>query len=216
MGGIMHRGQSPVLCSVSALLLLIYRQSLFAHVPEIAATSDWATNDTIVFVEGQQDTLHAQPATSIDSLGVAEIGRFPERNIDRMIALFPGVVMQDNALFFRGGRSDETGTYVDGISITDVLRGRRGITISQDALSWLDVYTGNYGTGLGQGNSGLVNYGLRTGGSDISASLEYVSDNISLAGKSKAHSGSRRVGAYWYGHSEMIATLGYLAYLEST
>jgi hypothetical protein len=190
---------------IAAAVLLAYSpptftSTVFAH--------DSLTADTTSFVRAGKDSFGSPYSASTYPLDIEAIARFPERNIEHMVAIVPGVIMLDNTLFFRGGRSDETGSYLDGFSITDIVNGGRGITLSQDALYNIDIRTGNYSVGAGRGNSGVVNYSTRTGRPDISASLEYVTDNVTAAGKGKAFNGSKRLGAYWYGYNEIIATLG--------
>lgn len=46
-----------------------------------------------------------------------EIKNLPVRGIDNIIPLQSGVVVQDNNIFVRGGRMDETGYYVEGIPV---------------------------------------------------------------------------------------------------
>ncbi len=175
---------------------------------ETVVAHDSLTADTTSFVRAGKDSLGSSYSVSTYHLDVEEIARFPERNIEHMVAIVPGVILLDNTLFFRGGRSDETGSYLDGFPTTDIVNGGRGITLTQDALYSIDIRTGNYSVGAGRGNSGVVNYSTRTGEPDIAASLEYVTDNVIAAGKGKAFDGSKRLGAYWYGYNEIIATLG--------
>lgn len=198
-------------CRMSFLIIVATAGIRASSQPALTGTvfvHDSLTGDTTSFVRAGKGSLGSPYSVSTYPFDVEEIARFPERNIEHMVAIVPGVIMLDNTLFFRGGRSDETGSYLDGFPTTDIVNGGRGITLSQNALYSIDIRTGNYSVGAGRGNSGVVNYSTRTGEPDISASLEYVTDNMTAAGKGKAFDGSKRLGAYWYGYNEIIATLG--------
>ena len=45
------------------------------------------------------------------------------RGVNQIIALSPGVVLQDNTVFIRGGRQDEVGFYLEGVPITNKFGG---------------------------------------------------------------------------------------------
>jgi len=63
-----------------------------------------------------------------------DIEALPVRGVDNIIALTPGVVLQDNTIFIRGGRQDEVGYYLEGTSVTDPMVGGSRVTLVQDAL----------------------------------------------------------------------------------
>jgi hypothetical protein len=136
-----------------------------------------------------------------------DIGALPVRGINNIVALSPGVVLQDNTVFIRGGRQDEVGFYLEGVSITNPMLGGRAVNLVQDAVEEIQVQAGGYNAEFGGANSGIIQQQLRSGTSDIKASLHYVTDNLSFSGKSKAFDGKKRLGAYWYGYNELTATL---------
>jgi len=131
----------------------------------------------------------------------------PIRGIDNIIGLTAGVVLQDKTLFIRGGRQDEVGFYLEGASITDPVVGGRAVTIPQDAIEEIQVQSGGYTAEYGGANSGIVYTQVKSGTPDIKASIEYITDNISLKGKSDRFDGKKRLGAYWYGYNEFTGTL---------
>ncbi|HEX9006638.1 MAG TPA: TonB-dependent receptor [Bacteroidota bacterium] len=136
-----------------------------------------------------------------------DIASLPVRGINNILALSPGVVVQDNTVFIRGGRLDEVGYYLEGMSISNPMLGGRAVTLVQDAVEEIQVQAGGYNAEFGGANSGIVQQQLKTGTTDWKASAQYVTDNITFAPRSKALDGRQRLGTYGYGYNEFTGTL---------
>lgn len=149
-----------------------------------------------------KDNTNAVRITTSD-----DINALPVRGVNNIVGLTAGVVLKDNAVFIRGGRIDEVGYYLEGVSITNPMTGGRAVSISQDAIEEIQVRAGGYTAEFGGANSGIVRQQLKSGGSQMKASLEYITDNISFKSGKDAFDGKKRLGAYWYGYNEMSAVL---------
>ncbi len=136
-----------------------------------------------------------------------DISSLPARGINNIIALSPGVVLQDNTVFIRGGRQDEVGFYLEGVSITNPMVGGRAVTLVQEAIEEIQVQAGGYTAEFGGANSGIVQQQFKTGSSNLKASVHYITDNISLKSKDNAFDGKKRLGTNWYGYNEFTGTL---------
>jgi hypothetical protein len=137
-----------------------------------------------------------------------DIANLPVRGVNNIIAASPGVVLQDNTVFIRGGRQDEVGFYLEGVSITNPMLGGRAVTLVQDAIEEIQVQAGGYNAEFGNANSGIVQAQLKSGTPKVKASLDYATDNVGFQGKKAAFDGNKRLGANWYGYNELTATLG--------
>lgn len=131
----------------------------------------------------------------------------PVRGVDNIIGLTAGVVMHDKNIIIRGGRIDEVGYYLEGVSITNPMNGGRGISISQDAVEEIQIQSGGYTAEFGGANSGIVRQALKTGGSDLKASMEYITDNFTFKSRDNFFDGKKRLGAHTYGYNELSAVL---------
>jgi outer membrane receptor for ferrienterochelin and colicin len=136
-----------------------------------------------------------------------DIAAVPVRGINNILALTPGVVLQDNTVFIRGGRIDEVGYYLEGVSITNPMVGGRAVTLVQDAVEEIQVQAGGYNAEFGGANAGIVQQQLRSGTSTWKGSVQYITDNMAFASKKQAFSGSKRLGAYWFGYNEFTGSL---------
>ena len=137
-----------------------------------------------------------------------DLAALPVRGINNILATTPGVVVQDGAVFVRGGRLDEVGYYLEGMSITNPMLGGRAITLVQDAVEEIQVQAGGYNAEFGGANSGIIQQSLKSGTSNWKASGQYITDNISLKGRSRAFDGKKVLGANWYGYNEFTGTAG--------
>lgn len=149
-----------------------------------------------------KDNTNAIRVTTSD-----DIQAMPVRGINNLLATSAGVVIKDNVVHVRGGRFDEVGFYLEGVTVTDPVAGGRGVTLNQDALEEIQVQAGGYTAEFGGANSGIIRQSLKTGGSQLKASVEYITDNITFKSKKNAFDGKKRLGAYWYGYDELSAVL---------
>lgn len=136
-----------------------------------------------------------------------DIEALPVRGMNNIIGLTAGVVLKDNTIFIRGGRLDEVGFYLEGVSVRNPFTGGNAVRVVQDAVEEVQVQAGGYTAEYGGANAGIVRQQLRTGAKDFQASLEYITDNITLQSKDNAFSGEKRLGTYWFGYNEFTGTL---------
>jgi len=129
------------------------------------------------------------------------ITKLPSRGINAAIDLQPGVVDQAGNYYIRGGRYDETGFTIDGVSVTNVIGGGRGVTVIDEAVEQVQVLTGGYGAEFGGANAGIVRTDLRTGRENLNASLLFESDGFASAGK-------KFLGTYSYKYRDLTGTIG--------
>jgi hypothetical protein len=150
----------------------------------------------------QKDNTNKVRTTTSD-----DIEALPVRGVNNIVALTAGVVVKDDALFIRGGRLDEVGYYLEGTSITNPVTGGRAVTLSQDAIEEIQVQAGGYTAEFGGANAGIVKQQLKTGGNQLKASAEYITDNVTFKSKDDFFDGEKRLGTRWYGYNESSVTL---------
>lgn len=152
-------------------------------------------------------------STNIVRIGTQEeIENLPLRGVVNAVALQPGIVMQDDRgtqkLYIRGGRSDEVGYYVEGVSTRNVLTGENTTTVIPEALEEFQVHAGGYTAEYGGANAGIVRQQLRGGTSSLHASLQLETDNMNLSKGPFTHRrGQSFLDTYSYGYSDYVLTL---------
>ncbi|MFT7699458.1 MAG: hypothetical protein ACI8S7_001286, partial [Candidatus Krumholzibacteriia bacterium] len=98
-------------------------------------------------------------------------------NVVDMIAMQPGVTMQDNEIHIRGGRSDDTMFVVDGLNVNDPLAGGGyGYNIDPSIINEIEVLTGGFNAEYGQAVSGVVNVSTKEGGDRLAGNFSFKRD----------------------------------------
>jgi outer membrane receptor protein involved in Fe transport len=150
----------------------------------------------------QKDNTNAVRITTSE-----DISALPIRNVTNIIGLTSGVVIQNGLIFIRGGRSDEVGYYLEGASSKDPLSNRSAVAVTSDALEEIQVQSGGYTAEFGGANAGIVRQQLKSGGSKMKASFEWITDNIGFKSKANAFDGEKTLDTYSYGYNEMSGVI---------
>lgn len=128
--------------------------------------------------------------------------KIPARGLDAAVALQPGVYQRGVNVYIRGGRPDEAGFTVEGVSVADPLFGGRGLSVTAEAVEQVQVMAGGYNAEFGGANAGIVASQLRTGPPDRwKASLIAETDRYTQVG-------DHALGGYSYGYGDVTATVG--------
>ena len=169
-----------------------------------------------VTIVAQRPLVNKSNTNAIRVTTNEEIDALPIRGVNNIAALTPGVIQQNGVMYIRGGRQDEVGYYVEGANITNpasslannIQRRASQVTLPQDAVEEISVQAGGYTAEYGGANAGIVKSQLKSGGSKMKATFQYLTDNLSFKGKSERYNGSKNLGAYSYGYNDITATLG--------
>ncbi len=150
-----------------------------------------------------QAPLVNKNATNYVAVATADqIAKLPVRNVQNVFALSAGVVTQGGNYYVRGGRSEETAYYLDGVLINNPINGALNANIISNAIEEIQTQVGGMTAQYGGAMSGIVNTTTKTGGPKYNASIEMITDNFGLDDNKQI------LGAYSYGQSEYTATLG--------
>ena len=136
-----------------------------------------------------------------------KIEALPVRGVTNIIGLTPGVVLQNNTVYVRGGRQDEVGYFLEGTNITNPVFGGRTVTIVQDAVEEISVQAGGFTAEFGGANAGIIRTQLKSGTPDFRATVEYVTDNLSFKSKANRFDGETTFNTHSYGYNEFIGTV---------
>ncbi|MCK7521891.1 MAG: TonB-dependent receptor plug domain-containing protein [Ignavibacteriales bacterium] len=105
--------------------------------------------------------------------------RRPCRMYSAVVAMQPGVVMADNEIHIRGGRTHENAYLLDGISVQDPMAGSGfGLQLSPASIQEVEVITGGYNAEYGQATSGIVNITTREGSDRYNGAVGYRTDHF--------------------------------------
>ena len=133
-----------------------------------------------------------------------QLNQLPIRGMKNILSLSPGIVLHNDKLYARGSRDDEIQYFIDGVPITDVMNGGYLIELPQEAFEKIEIQTGGVSVRYGNANSGYVFQKLKTGTNEFKFNIKYLSDNVTFKNSNNAFDGDKRLGAYWYGHNEIL------------
>lgn len=144
----------------------------------ILETAILSTDEEIVIV-GDKPLLDVESAASTTTISSEQIAAAPVRDIQGVVASQQGVVRDPTGLYIRGGRANETGFIVDGVSAKDPLAGTGfGLDIGSNAFSEVEVTTGGIGAEVGDVTSGVVSVRTQDGSDTFAGYFSHKRDNL--------------------------------------
>lgn len=136
------------------------------------------TTEDVVII-GKKPLIDIDKAQTVNSISQENIELAPARQLQSIINTQPGVIQSPAGVSIRGGRTYETGVYVDGVKVTDPLGGTGfGLDIGSNAISDIEVTTGGIGAEVGDATAGVVNTKTRSGGEKFEVGANYKRDNF--------------------------------------
>lgn len=133
-------------------------------------------------VEGQEVTVVAErPLVQKDLTAsqrvttAKEIADMPVESFLGVLSTHAGVNKSaDGALHVRGGRSNEVGYYIGGVSMSNpFFTNSLAVGLSNKALEEMKLVSGAFNAEYGNAMSGVVNVKVKDGGKDYQGSLSY-------------------------------------------
>src|ERR1051326_2926808 len=147
----------------------------------------------------ERPLVNKSATNAVRILGTEEMKSIPVRGLAGLFALQPGVVLQDNNIYIRGGREDEVGYYVEGASSRNVLNGQNAVTLIPEAVEEFQIQAGGYNAEYGGANAGIIRQQLRSGTSKYKLSYQGETDKI-------ASDGDKTFDTYSYGYWDHVLT----------
>ncbi|MFO8062845.1 MAG: TonB-dependent receptor [bacterium] len=99
-------------------------------------------------------------------------------DIMSVVATNAGVSGEGQALHVRGGRVDEVGYMVDGMSVADPTNKSMGATINKNAVEEIKIMTGGFSAEYGEAMSGVVNIVTKEGGKKYNGQVKYEGNSF--------------------------------------
>lgn len=169
-------------------------------------TQDFGLSQTAIQVEALQivaerPLVQRNTTNTVRMTTQEDIENLPIRGVQNIVALNAGTVQQDGLLHVRGGRSGEVAYFVDGATATNPFDNSENISVIQEAIEEIQMQAGGFTAEYGGSNSGVVNTTVRTGGSRLSATVDYRTDDF-------ASGGGEFLGTTSQGYHNFVATVG--------
>ena len=134
----------------------------------------------VVVVEATRSLVRKDETNNIIVKTGAELKNLPVADVQGMIANTAGVAKNDNsdAMYTRGGRSNETAIVVDGVNQNNLLDGTVIARVSRNAIEQMQVQTGGFNAEYGDVLSGLIHITQKSGSEKYEAAFETYTDRV--------------------------------------
>ncbi len=148
-----------------------------------------SAEDEIVIV-GERPLLDVEQSTSTFAITKEQLEVAPLRDVQSAVATQVGVIRDPTGLYIRGGRAEETGFMVDGVSAKDPLAGTGfGLDIGSNAFSEIEVTTGGVGAEFGDVTSGVVSVRTQDGSDRFAGYFSHKRDGLGFNSDARANFG---------------------------
>lgn len=136
------------------------------------------TSDEEVTVIGDRPIFDVEQSSTSTTVSREQIDAAPVQKVEDVVGMAAGVFKDPTGLYIRGGRANETGYVVDGVSAQDPLAGTGfGLDLGSNAYSSVEVTTGGVDVEYGNLTSGVVAVKTRDGTDNYSGSFAHRRDN---------------------------------------
>ena len=139
-------------------------------------------------IEGQEVTVIAERPLVQKDLTASQRVTTAKEIEDMPVESFLGVLTSHagvnqsagGALHVRGGRSNEVGYYIDGVSVSNPFyTNSLAVSVSNKALEEMKLVSGAFNAEYGNAMSGVVNVTIKDGGKNYDGSLSYYTGDYS-------------------------------------
>lgn len=136
------------------------------------------TSGEDIVIVGTRPIFDVEQSSTGSTMSRAEIAVAPVRRVDEIVGMTAGVVRDPTGLYIRGGRANETGFVVDGVSAQDPLAGTGfGLDLGANAYQSVEVTTGGVDVEHGNLTSGVVTVQTQDGGDEYAGFFTHKRDN---------------------------------------
>jgi hypothetical protein len=159
-----------------------------------------ATGEIVIIAE--RPLIEKSSTNAVRIIDSEDLQALPVRTMNDYISLQPGIVEQDDNIYIRGSRADETGYILEGVDVKNIFSRNGGsvITVTPDALQEVLVQAGGYTAEFGNSNAGIVQQNFKTGKEKYNFSLRVETDNFGN------YPGDTFLDTYSYGYSDYVLT----------
>ena len=155
----------------------------------------------VVQVTAEKPLIQKDETSSVSTVSSEQLRNMPIRDLNSVLATVPGVVVQNDEVYIRGGRNNEVAYYLNGAATTNLGDRSNLVYVPQEAVEELQVQVGGYDAEISGANSGVIKRTLKQGPSSYSGSFSLQNDG---PGSGESFFGD----GYSYGHQTIVASIG--------
>ena len=136
----------------------------------------------MVSIVAERPIINKNVTNSVKTLQAEDLKNIPMRGVQTVMNLSSTVVRDnDNSdnYHVRGGRSEESVTYIDGVLTQRLHDGRaNALTVINNAIEETNFHAGGFNAEYGFATSGVLQTTTKSGGADYHITVEGISDEV--------------------------------------
>ncbi len=137
-----------------------------------------STDDEVVII-GERPLVDVEESASTTRLSREQLEAAPLRDVQDAVASQVGIMQDPTGLYIRGGRANETGFIVDGVSAKDPLAGTGfGLDLGSNSFQSIEVTTGGLGAEFGDVTSGVISVQTQDGTDTFEGFFNHKRDHL--------------------------------------
>jgi len=153
-----------------------------------------------VVIVAERPLIQRNTTNTIRIQSQEDVQVLPFRGVQNIVAMAAGVVQQAGNLYVRGGRDGEVAYYVDGANVTDPSSMNEMVSLIREALQEVQLQSGGFTAEFGGATSGIIRSSMRSGGSQLKMSIDYLTDDF-------VKSGNMFLGTTARGYKNAVVTM---------
>lgn len=141
-------------------------------------TSTVLTFEEVVVV-GDKPLVDVDDPKGTREIGSDVINQAPAAEIQQILNTQAGIIQNPEGITIRGGRTYETGFFIDGVNATDPLAGTGfGLDVGTNSIDNVEITTSGSDVVFGNATAGVVNTQTKSGGEKFKLNFSYQRDNF--------------------------------------
>ena len=137
----------------------------------------------MVSIVAERPIINKNVTSSVKTIQAEDLKNIPMRGVQTVMNMSSAVV---GGTYVRGGRSEETVSYVDGVLTQNLRDGTsNALSVINNAIEESNFYVGGFNAEYGFATSGILLTTTKTGSADYHASFEGISDEVFKDGTGK-------------------------------
>ncbi|PIQ62534.1 MAG: TonB-dependent receptor [Bacteroidetes bacterium CG12_big_fil_rev_8_21_14_0_65_60_17] len=137
-----------------------------------------STEDEVVII-GERPLVDVEESASTTRMTREQLEAAPLRDVQDAVSSQVGIMQDPTGLYIRGGRANETGFIVDGVSAKDPLAGTGfGLDLGSNSFQSIEVTTGGLGAEFGDVTSGVVSVQTQDGTDTFQGFFNHKRDHL--------------------------------------
>lgn len=174
---------------------------------DVKLKSSVLTFDEVIVV-GDKPLVDIDDPKGTTEIPTEMIESAPANEIQQILNTQAGIIQNPEGIHIRGGRTYETGFYIDGVAASDPLAGTGfGLDIGTNSIDNIEVTTSGADASFGDATAGVINTITKSGGEKFTLKANYKRDNFGFNKEAQSSFNQQVMELSFGGPSKWLSSL---------